>query len=333
MHRPLALIAAGRQAVFHQPGSNNVTAECGNTVTSTVVAFFADFTVESDDPHHSGMILTDNREATVTISIEGVSDPSALSFQLAANPVETGNLINNGGTSISFTPTDNPLMWRTSKLYWYGKLPDNCCWSNRYEYNFALTVNGSHTVSNRYAMDWPDEDPKMNGTVKWPSTTVINEPELVPGFTNYYRCLIEFGDFPKQTQIIGIPTTCQYATEIANEEEYHALQWMGEVGVEQGGQGDCFTAKGLKWWIGWVGEGPWYTYGNTPEEALADAIIRVSTGQDEEWNKSEEIILADHGFVELKAKEYVNYNAAFKYHCTYEPIYGPNPTNHHHPAY
>ena len=41
----------------------------------------------------------------------------------------------------------------------------------------------------------------------------------------------------------------------------------------------------------------------------------------------------DRGFMELKAKEYANYNAAWTYRCIYESIYGSNPQNHAHPAY
>lgn len=316
------------------PGTQAVVAVCGtSSATCTVTVLKVDFIVESDEPKGVGAGLTDNREATVTISVEGLDDPSVLAFSFDATPVETGNLINKMGTAISFTPTADPLVWRTSKTYWYGVLPDRCCYFNHHAYEFVLTIDGACSVVNEYAVGWPDEDPEMQGTVHWPSTTVIHDAELVPGFTNWYRCLIVFGDFPKSTKITGIPTTCQYAEEMAKEEEYHEKQWMGQVNENQGGQGDCFTAKGIKWMINWVGEGPWYTYGDTPEEARAEAENKVTYGQQTEWDESGPITEADNGYVELKAKEYVGWNAAYKYHCTYEQEYGPNPVNHHHPAY
>ena len=313
------------------PGIKEVVAVCGSSsATCTVTVIKVEFTVVSDDPGDEE--LTDNRKATATITVTGIEDPSGLSFAFSATPVESST-INKMGTAISFTPTANPLVWETSKTYWYGVLPDHCCYFYHHAYKFDLTINGECTVSKEYQVGWPDEDPAMSGTVSSPSTTVIHESEPVPGIPNWYRCQIVFGDFVKDTSITGIPTTCQYAEENAKEEAYHEKQWLGQVDVNHGGQGDCFTAKGIKWWIGWIGEGPWYTYGSTPEEAYARAIEKVNDGEPKEWDKSVEINTADRGFVELKAKEYAGYNAAFKYHCTYESIYGPNPVNHHHPAY
>ena len=66
--------------------------------------------------------------------------------------------------------------------------------------------------------------------------------------------------------------------------------------------------------------------GNTYEIVLGDAIARYKrlkgfdvyfqTGTDEHGEK-----------IELKAKEHVGYNAAWKYHCTYEKEYGQKPEN------
>jgi hypothetical protein len=320
------------------PGIHEAVAHCGSSTTTCIVKVIsAAFDVSSDDSYNSDGFLTDNREATVTIALWDIDDPTGLSFEFEAAPVEPGDLINKPGTAISFSPTDNPLVWRTSKIYWYGVLPDNCCWFNSYAYRFMLTISGasgSCAVSNEYGMVWPDDDrPAMLGNYSDSSLTIIHDPELVPGMTNSYRCLIEFGNFEKTALAINIPTTDQYSEETTKEEEFHVKQWLGQVHVNQGGQGDCFTAKGIKWMLGWVGEGPWYTYGSTPDEARAEAEVKLDEGEMKEILQSMDIWEMDQGFVELKSKEHADYNAAFTYHCTYEPIFGPDPFNHHHPAY
>lgn len=173
-------------------------------------------------------------------------------------------------------------------------------------------------------MDWHVSDE---------SSTIINAPEPVPGIPNYFRCLIEFGDFTKYAVTSNMPSLNQYAAEVEIEEIYHVKQFLGQVSVNEGGQGDVYTAKGIKWMINWVGDGPWYTYGQTEEMALIAAQEKVEAGEIKERAKSRDIWLGDRGFIELKAKERAGYNAAFTYRCTYESLYGPNPVNHHHPAY
>ena len=289
------------------------------------------FSVLSDDP--GGEELTDNRQATVTIFVAGV-DPNALVFRLSAEPTEQGQLVNKGGTGITFIPTDNPLVWRTSVIYWYGVLPDHCCNKYHHAYKFMLTDNHGHSAANTYRVGWPaNENPRMIPSHSDNSATTISNPEQVPGITNFYRCLIMFGGFTRSTALAGLPTTDQYAAETMREETYHAQQWMGAVPLSQGGQGDCFTAKGIMWWLNWIGDGPWYVYGTTLDAARALAEDKVMQGELEEATKSLEIWSHDRGFVELKAKEYAGYNAAWKYHCTYEATYGPNPANYTHPAY
>ena len=301
-----------------------------------MTAVRVDFAVEPDGfPGCPNGLLFDNFSNTVFISVEGSANPSNLVFQFCAYPEENGQLINKAGTEIDFIPTDNPLLWRTSPTYWYGVLTDRWCYINLHNYTFLLNVNGCEcVVSNRYCVNWPPgENPKMSPTVSDYSRTVINEPEPVPGITNFFRCLIEFEGFDKYTEIIGIPVLNQYAEETAKEEEFHAQQFHGTVPSNQGGQSDCFTAKGIKWMVGWVGEGPWYVYGTTPETTKEWAENYVKNGEKLEKDESWAIWMLDRGFVEMTAKAHAGYNAAFTYHCTYERFYGPTPTNHHHRAY
>jgi len=302
------------------------------TVTVTVVSL--NFVVESDDSHHSeDNILTDNREATVRISVQGVENTDGFSFGVKANPVEVGSLINNATTDITITSTEDPLVWRTNKIYWYGKLPDKCCYSNYHAYKFEVTLNNEFSISKDYTVKWPKENPRMRPSHSASSDTIIHNPEPVPGIPNWYRCLIEFKDFNKTTELLETPTTDQYSEETTKEEEFHEKQWLGQVSTSLGGQGDCFTAKGIKWAIGWVGMGPWYTFGSTPDEALTLAQQQVNLGEIQEISISSQIWLDDRGFYELKAKEHAGYNAAWKYHCTYEDLWGAAPENNEHPAY
>ena len=57
--------------------------------------------------------------------------------------------------------------------------------------------------------------------------------------------------------------TGQYARQIREEEEFHLKQDRGEVSSEQGGQGDCFTVRGIKYFI--------------EEQARTNANIATST--------------------------------------------------------
>lgn len=54
-----------------------------------------------------------------------------------------------------------------------------------------------------------------------------------------------------------------------------------------------------------------------------------------EVEESERIYGLDAGFREVKAKAYTGYNTAWKYHCAYDDVYGPElgQFDHVHPAY
>jgi hypothetical protein len=301
-------------------------------VVMTVIAI--NFAVSVDDhPGWGDGILFDNCSNTVAITVTGIDDPSCLAFSFQSYPEQEGQLINKAGTNIDFFQTEALLVWKTSRSYWYGVLPEQCCYTNLFNYIFELTVNSNHNISRRYCINWPAEKPGAVWSVSAKSSTSINEPEPVPGITNLFRCLIEFGDFVKTAVTTNLPSSCQYADEIEKEEIYHVCQFLGQVPSDEGGQGDTFTAKGIKWMINWVGDGPWYTYGSNEEQAYELALEKVAEGDTKERQKSMEIFINDRGFIELKAKAHAEYNAAYTYHCTYEREYGSNPTNHIHPAF
>jgi len=291
------------------------------------------FQLVSDEVGAGGLI--DNREATATIDVAGCGDPSYLSFMFTSHPVEE-NTINKMGTGISFAQTSEPLVWKTSKIFWYGVLPDRCCWDKSTSpYRFELTMNGCCKDSKDFSVDWPgDFDDSISYDCRKMSQ-VHNPEEIHTSDGSYYRCLIEFLDFRKTASRVGNPTN-QYADEIIKEENYHVKQFLGLVPLEDGGQGDCFTAKGIRWHLGIPENVSFYVTGSTPDDALAKAQNLLAKGESEEYFTSTVVWSRDlYAFVEIKAKEVAGYNAAFKYHCTYEPEYGlaSQQINHAHPAY
>ena len=239
----------------------------------------------------------------------------------------------HGVTVVPASGRAKPLGEKASPA-WYGKLPGQCCYTNRFAYEFTLSVDTDRcVVSNRYAVGFPNENPNAKALPNLTSNTVVHEPELVPGGNNRYQCLIEFGDIPVTAWTEGLPTTSQYSEEVKREEEYHVKQFLGQVSTDEGGQGDCCTAKGVAWMANCIGDGPFYEYGDTPEEATQNASDMVGQAEIDERAMSREIVESNLGFRELKAKAHAGFNAAYKYHCTYEPRFGPTPTHYRHPAY
>ena len=49
--------------------------------------------------------------------------------------------------------------------------------------------------------------------------------------------------------------------------------------------------------------------------------------ENEEMRNCNNLWKAELGFIEINAKEEAGYNAAWKYHCTYEELFGENPVN------
>lgn len=156
----------------------------------------ATFEVESDDHNpNSGRDLTDNRTAKVTIQLHGFDPSEERNFVLRAEPKKKENIVNKCGTDIAFSKTDDPLVWTTSKIYWYGNNPDECCFSYESPYLFSLEVD--HTLcacTNEYTVGWPDENPKMVPLVFSAGVVEIIGPEPVPEEQDRYRCRMIFNN-------------------------------------------------------------------------------------------------------------------------------------------
>ena len=136
--------------------------------------------------------------------------------------------------------------------------------------------------------------------------------------------------------------TGQYAAQIREEELFHLRQFRGEVPVEQGGLADCWTVRGIQYYIrqlaasySFIDVGTWTVRGSTADEARNRALGVIAAAIQEERQTSSGIMNLNRAYMELKAKDHVNYNACWRYHCTYEREqgYGPNPQRVLHPAY
>ena len=165
----------------------------------------------------------------------------------------------------------------------------------------------------------------------------------------FWYCSIIFEEFDKSLGLITsepsepnefFTWSGQYADKIREEEEFHMKQFRGEVPLEQGGQGDCFTVRGLKYFIAQqaktnanIATSTWIVKGDTAKEAEENCMQVIKEAIAAEIAVSNQIMGSDKGFRELKVKERVRYNAGWRYHCTYLQTYGSSPKDHTHPAY
>ena len=273
---------------------------------------------------------------------------SRISFESV--PEEVGTLVNDGcGTGIRFM-LDDANVWKTSPIYWYGVLPDRECARYHHKYLIKMKVDGQNAFSRSCGVRFPEKNafavlgrPTTNGTHP-------GAPQRYDSSTSgFWYCNIVFEEFDKSNGIIvSDPNVSgqlfswsgQYGDDILREEEFHLKQFRGEVSSSQGGQGDCYTVKGIKYFIAkqavtndYIATSTWIVKGNSAEEATMRCSQVIQRAVAEEIAISNEILEADSGFMELKAKEHVGYNAAFRYHCSYLQLYGASPANHVHPAY
>jgi len=335
----------------HRVKVEHLVNHCLDTALFTTLNF--DFTIQSDNVNSLSVwadgALADNHTATIHITPPEFINTTGLSYSFSAAPVENTDLIvNKCGTSITFTQTSNSLIFKTSKIYWYGIRPDWECYFIKHDYHFTLTVFGlgAPIYCNRhYSVRIPDEyadmkpfliDPNTGIPARNPSSySYVTAPVPTGDSNTPYRCEIVFEGFRKY-YIVNVEATHQYADEVQAEECYHSKQWKGEVVTSNGGQTDCFTKQGLEYWMVNVGHfpiNPCYIYGRTESSTYNYALDLLSYCEALELNTSWNIYLRDRGLIELKAKEYAGYNAAFRYHCTYQLEFGANPQDHVHPAF
>ncbi len=293
--------------------------------------------------------LIDSR--TATVRVEPCVTGSALTirnFELLCRPVGSGTLVNdNHGTTVTTEKTGTHI-WRTSPIYWYGVLPDRDCAKYHHEYAFDLRENGLTVLSRKCPVGWPESNahslvlpPTGNDTHRGEAKFYHSTSE------DYWYCEIVFKPFQFEEGSIytepdgqNFTWTGQYADKVRAEEEFHIKQVRGEVPTSQGGQGDCYTIKGLKYFVSQqaisnqnVVTSTWIVKGETRQDAEDNADAVIARAVNQELAESLRIRFEDRGFMEYSVKRHLNYNAAYRYHCSYEEAYGSNPINHVHPAY
>ncbi|MDO5318676.1 MAG: hypothetical protein Q4G65_08630, partial [bacterium] len=299
--------------------------------------------------------LFDSRtaKAEVLVQPEGV-DLSALGLSLSCEPAETGEYVNDGhGTDVTLTRT-GPGTWKTSTIYWYGVRPDRECRDSKNAYRFVLSRGGTRVTYATCGVRFPEDGANANWRPPTSNDTAPGAPRHVQTATeDHWCCDIVFREFEKEagyistrigTNNVPFTWTGQYAAQIRAEELFHLKQSRGEVPVSEGGFPDCFTVRGIQYFIrqqaatnSCIDTATWTVRGATAAEARtrAEGVIRQAV--QEEIEKSRDIMFKDanRAYMELKAKEHAGYNACFRYHCTYErlPEYGPNPQRELHPAY
>ena len=288
--------------------------------------------------------LCDNQEGIVRLVVSGASADTVkvLPATMESKPIEEVGIVNKCGTGIGFTrQKDQPLIWDTTKIYWYGVLTENrteCCYHYSHGYEFTAKLDWDCAISNRYAAEMPLGDTKMTPYLKPKSYVSEPEPFLPSPFPNapppqWWQCkIVLLNDFKKGI-VSGVPTKDQYSDEAIIEENYHKMQFEGTVSSSEGGQGDCCTAKGYQYWLK-SGESL-IARGTTRDEAWSKAKEKFSRISEEEDRMSRKIYADDGGLMEVKAKDKAGYNAAWMYHCTYERHYGKaeDQIDHKHPAY
>ena len=335
-------------ASFHFEGE-------GKVARVTPVAF--DFTVVPDrirsyDECREGR-LVDSRAATIVVSTKPETvDISGFDLSFSCVPVEDGVLVNDGrGTAVAITETSNRV-WRTSEFYWYGVAPDRECAGLSHQYEIALKSGGRTVRTRRLPVAWPEE----NAYSFWPlpaeNATFAGEPVFYRSMsTSYWYCAINFVGFEKSEGEVftdphesGTPFTWsgQYAGQIREEEEFHLRQSRGEVSVSEGGFPDCFTTNGIKYFIAQeasananIATSTWIVKGVSSDDARDRAREVIARAVANELAESTRIyrLRSNRGYMELKCKEHVGYNAAWRYHCTYQNEYGTSPLRVLHPAF
>lgn len=330
------------------------------------------FEVESDAKYDydksTKAELIDNRTATITVETtpKGV-DVTDLGITFEAHPAEKGELVNCSNKFDVVIAHKAGNQWKTKDVvYWYGVKPNRIGYNERFKYVFDLKYKGDVLKSKQLSVRWPEYD----SAAAWISPMATDNATTVGVVTNYphsitpyWYCIIDFKEFFKRpvdifTFIVkDVPyrngkgirdfhDTSQYSVEILKEERYHKKQFLGDVAMAEGGLRDCYTVKGLQYFVDILAKeydyvkkssdesGPfWMVQGESRAEALehADFIIREAIKR--EVSESNSVKDLTSGYMELKAKEFVAYNAAWLYEYTYVNRYGQKPKRKIHKAY
>nr|MBO6295491.1 hypothetical protein [Schwartzia sp. (in: firmicutes)] len=294
--------------------------------------------------------LTDNRPALLTISVTpDDADISSFSLNPIAEPSEEINIINKMGTELSFMATADPLVWRSSPVYWYGIAPEKECYTYGYQYQFFLEANLLTVATTDRIVSMPNDDPVVENKTMPPNADTmcvyggIREIEDANGRrTTRFLYKLVFTNFLRKAELSGFPVTHQYADETMVEELFHVDQVLANVSIDEGGLGDCYSAAGLRYhaelyFRDAYGESlsasDFVVDDDSREGAKAFALEIATAAINLEIQVGGAVEAAKRKFSEFKAKQVAGHNAAYRYHCTYQEGTNATPENCIHPAF
>lgn len=292
----------------------------------TLDAILYDFSVSSADGSIAinGSPLVDNRAAIAIVSPTGCTRPELLDLSFSSNPEEL-NPINKAGTTMNFVKR-NSLTFRAEKVFWYGLAKPNCCYHKEYYYAITLMADGQSVAKRRETVGWPDEHPEANVNVSRPTYSF----SLLGGDSPPYSVEMSLGRFILHADPID-GSTDQYAHETDVEEDFHVKQALGQVGLDKGGEPDLYQRKFVLRSLGFA-EGDRIIFYSTSTETMHEFQLRVFRAVrmaiETEANDSYSQWCLDEGYREKMAKKEAGYNAAWKYHCTYEDCLGREEDQH-----
>lgn len=337
-------------------------------VKATCVAL--DFEVKSDKKYDydapTTEMLIDNRTATITVKTTpaGVDVSNlGITFEAATEEKDKKNLVNCFNKFDVVIEHKAGNKWKTKDVvYWYGVKPNRLGYKERLNYVFDLKCHDEVIKSKKLSVRWPEGNshagwvpPVSNDTAPG---EILHHTTTTP---SYWYCKIDFKEFYKYPGFIwtdgflDFHDTSQYSEETKSEEEYHVKQFRGVVDIEHGGLADCYTVKGLQYFVGELAKTDKYknyittiydengghlgVKGGTEDkvEELAKSVIVDAVKREISESNSVRHYNGDktgqRGYMELKAKEATGYNAAWLYEYTYLDEFGSNPKRKIHKAY
>lgn len=277
----------------------------------------------------SNKAMTDLLPTPIDIIVEPESFTNRLSFSFTAKPTASGQPQNAlGTTTLEFSRRGAASdQWQINKTIWYG-VPGRLCSSYTNPYEITLHVRGLNDIKDTYYVSLPpelDEAEAIMDIGPFESVCIIEQAVPESGVPDWYRCKVTISEFYKRAVPWVPDVDSQYTGMIWAEENYHVAQMEGSVPIGEGGWPDMYTKKGIYFWLGWVGEGERYFYGNTPmaAEKAADRALRdafqiecaISSKFLEDESGS-----GRRGLSEKVAKEIAGFREAYTLECTYPGI-------------
>lgn len=254
-------------------------------------------------------------------------DEAETTFELTTTPVGS-NPQNEIGTQV--------WKWRRSaddKLkiealpVWYGSAPDNLCYGYKAPYDLKLKATspkGACESQNvRVEVTLPTENAGGVATADWngagPNGDAYGLSDAIPvqGIPGQFKCFATIYGWTPTVTAERFDLTSQYRDLVQKEEEYHTQQFKGQVSFENGGSQDLWTVDGVKWWLYYAGTQPIPFYGNSAEEARANARQAMDAAVSKEEDFCQKLSDKRVAFREYAAKKAIGIKEAYTFPCAY----------------